>query len=465
MEKLITLILAVLAGLGITADNLEVPTFGAPTNRGNVLQHITPEADSTYYLGSTTRKWLGMEFINATGTGLFLSGGLNANSVTTTDTIFAGGYASTTGGLFSQGDLYIGSDATITNSLAVGTLTSGECVQAGTGGLLTTTGSACGAGGGGGINDWKVSNGDLTPTTSIGLVFPSNATTTGWLNIGAVNGVSELLNSGDLFVGANATITESLIVSNGRVGIGTASPQELLHVGAGTDASDITATDLLVTRAGPSNLSVRDSTNNVEIFLFASSVGGVMGTVSNDPLNIKTNNTSAIFIDASQNVGIGDASPLSLFTVGSGDKFQVDSSGNATSSGWFNVGTTDVIGTFAALIGAGDLFIGNNATVTNDLFVLNNASTTGWFNIGTGNDGNIFGSGDLFVSGNATTSGQFNVGDDANTATTTVIFGNSDTTKGACLVFEDDDNTGGLTFCTTTNGAMNCGTIDCRDSL
>ncbi len=100
-----------------------------------------------------------------------------------------------------------------------------------------------------------------------------------------------------------------------RVGIGIASPQELLHVGEGTDASDITATDLLVTRAGPSNLSVRDSTNNVETFLFASSVGGVMGTVTNDPLNIKTNNISAIFIDASQNVGIGTANPNGQFEV------------------------------------------------------------------------------------------------------------------------------------------------------
>ena len=34
-----------------------------------------------------------------------------------------------------------------------------------------------------------------------------------------------------------------------------------------------------------------------------------MGTVTNDPLNIQTNNTSAIFIDASQNVGIGTTSP------------------------------------------------------------------------------------------------------------------------------------------------------------
>ena len=93
-------------------------------------------------------------------------------------------------------------------------------------------------------------------------------------------------------------------METGKFGIGTSNPQELLHVGAGTDASDISATDLLVTRAGPSNLSVRDSTNDVETFLFASTVGGIIGTITNDPLEIKTNNTSAISIDTSQNVGI-----------------------------------------------------------------------------------------------------------------------------------------------------------------
>ncbi len=110
--------------------------------------------------------------------------------------------------------------------------------------------------------------------------------------------------------------TEHLFAS--KVGIGNVSPQELLHVGTGTDASDISATDLLVTRAGPSNLSVRDSTNGVETFLFASSVGGVMGTVTNDPLNIQTNNASAIFIDASQKVGIGTGTPNETLTIEAG---------------------------------------------------------------------------------------------------------------------------------------------------
>ncbi len=106
-----------------------------------------------------------------------------------------------------------------------------------------------------------------------------------------------------------------LTTSTDNVGIGTASPQELLHVGAGTDASDITATELLVTRAGPSSFSVRDSTNGVEAFVFVSSVGGIMGTVTNDPLNIQTNNINAISIDTSQNVGIGITDPTSKLHV------------------------------------------------------------------------------------------------------------------------------------------------------
>ncbi len=117
-------------------------------------------------------------------------------------------------------------------------------------------------------------------------------------------------NDGDIVFVTNFTPAIRMVIKDsGLVGIGTASPQELLHVGAGTDASDITATDLLVTRAGPSNLSVRDSTNNVETFLFASSVGGIMGTVTNDPLNIQTNNTLAIFIDSAQKVGINEVAP------------------------------------------------------------------------------------------------------------------------------------------------------------
>ncbi|KKK58356.1 hypothetical protein LCGC14_3045260, partial [marine sediment metagenome] len=158
---------------------------------------------------------------------------------------------------------------------------------------LTILGTCIGCGGGGGDPfAWTpVLDGNATTTR---LLFQDGFISTASSTVSAQLHVSNNLS-------ASSTITvDGRAYFGGNVGIGTVSPQELLHVGVGTDASDITATDLLVTRAGPSSLSVRDSTNDVETFLFASSVGGIMGTVTNDPLNIKTNNASAIFIDASQ---------------------------------------------------------------------------------------------------------------------------------------------------------------------
>ena len=160
------------------------------------------------------------------------------------------------------------------------------------------------------------------------------------------------------------------VTVGGNVGIGTASPQELLHVGAGTDSSDITATDLLVTRAGPSNLSVRDSTNDVETFLFASTVGGVMGTVTNDPLNIKTNNTLAIFIDATQNVGIGTSTPASKLHI----------------IGDLRVSTSSTMPTLTVTTIAisGDSitdFAGTHLTVTGGVLDVNTALASGTINV------------------------------------------------------------------------------------
>ena len=147
---------------------------------------------------------------------------------------------------------------------------------------------------------------DSTGNVGLGTTSPYSKLTV-W---GAGTGTGQLFELVD-----NASTTRMIVLDNGNVGIGNVSPQELLHVGAGTDASDISATDLLVTRAGPSNLSVRDSTNDVETFLFSSTVGGIIGTITNDPLDIKTNNTSAIFIDASQRVGIGTSSPYARLSV------------------------------------------------------------------------------------------------------------------------------------------------------
>ena len=55
--------------------------------------------------------------------------------------------------------------------------------------------------------------------------------------------------------------------------------------------------------------------------------------------------TERLSILSTGNVGIGDTSPLSLFTVGSGDKFQVDALGNSTST---NATSTNFFATTAS---------------------------------------------------------------------------------------------------------------------
>jgi len=101
------------------------------------------------------------------------------------------------------------------------------------------------------------------------------------------------------FTGAS-TIGDSLIYDNGtQVAIGTNSPD--------------------------SNYSLTiDSTAATEYGLKV-----VTNTaLSTTPAVYITNNTGYGLIVDSGNVGIGDTTPLSLFTVGNGDLFQVDSSGN-----------------------------------------------------------------------------------------------------------------------------------------
>jgi hypothetical protein len=84
--------------------------------------------------------------------------------------------------------------------------------------------------------------------------------------------------------------TERLRVdSSGNVGIGTSSPGYLLHVQA--DASPTIAST--------------DTTNTITTIVNSSNTAGVLGTATNHPLALVTNNTERMRIDASGNLGLG----------------------------------------------------------------------------------------------------------------------------------------------------------------
>ena len=319
------------------------------------------------------------------------------------------------------------------------------------------------------------SQGYLTPSTTVGVVLPANATTTGRLVLGATNPTGPSGN-GDLFVGGNATTTGNFSVSTStfivqtgtskediRVGVGTTTPlynfslqgasadfistivnttaggdyltivgdagtpvfnfksagtggEALMemygdnvlnvqisgeldfptyfnsgNVGIGT-TTPLTLLTLEKTTASTITLSRNDTTLNaadeigsVDFFTNDASASGtgIMARVvgySNSTANLFGNLgfftastqgvgplTEKMTILSLGNVGIGDTSPAELFTVGSGDLFTIDSSGNASTTGYVQIGKT--FGASGVTLGAGDLFVGDDTNMVGDLTV------------------------------------------------------------------------------------------------
>lgn len=141
--------------------------------------------------------------------------------------------------------------------------------------------------------------------------------------------VLSVTNSGtglSLRVNDDGTLTDStpfVIDASGNVGIGVAAPASKLDVAGSIRFSTAGSEKLIATNGGTTFLEY-DSTGNV--FLRAYDGGG---TVRDIALQTGTPATTRLFVDENGLVGIGDSSPAALLTVGSGDLFQVNSSGLA----------------------------------------------------------------------------------------------------------------------------------------
>ena len=119
--------------------------------------------------------------------------------------------------------------------------------------------------------------------------------------------------------GAGAPNNLALQPYGGNVGIGTAAPQRRLHVGSQTAGFGQGYEGIVVNDNGIVQISARNNAANVEIGMFAHSNGNAyLGTWTNSPLILRSNNLDAMTILPSGNVGIGTAAPGQTLDVTGG---------------------------------------------------------------------------------------------------------------------------------------------------
>lgn len=298
--------------------------------------------------------------------------GCGAGGSTTWDTIGdAAGDGSISFGATIQ---TITSTATTENSLSL------SANSLTTGSLFSLTSSSTALTSGGLLNIQSTGAPAASWTGSLGLIEYNNADVDvdgsalklGLLGAGAGEGTT--LNITTAQTGTNAfalrvnddgTYTDTtpfLINASGNVGVGNPAPNAKLDV-IGSSSFDGPAS-FLISSSGVDGVSINSDLYGGESGLYSSNGDQLIAAF--DPAINKYyygGDLDNVVVDgATGNFGIGDASPSALFTVGSGDLFQVNSSGAiAAATGIISSGTIQ----FSALTSNGPLYTsGSNGTLT-----------------------------------------------------------------------------------------------------
>jgi len=190
------------------------------------------------------------------------------------------------------------------------------------------------------------------PVTNYSIKTNMNSTAgRGWTwGTSGIAPVAAISNTGSMQIASN-------FVSMGNVGIGTTGPGAKLHIDGASEALRIEGTGT-TGNASLGYLSFYDSNGTTRYGYLGDAASG------NTNLYFDTENGAKLYLNSgsdviinrtSGNVGIGDTTPASALTVGSGDLFQVNSSGNI-------VKINNVTTSFPASQGAANSTLINNGS-------------------------------------------------------------------------------------------------------
>ncbi|OGG85987.1 hypothetical protein A2392_00770 [Candidatus Kaiserbacteria bacterium RIFOXYB1_FULL_46_14] len=149
--------------------------------------------------------------------------------------------------------------------------------------------------------------GTTSPLTTLSIansqnqftIIDSNSTGTSYTGGTLISSVDGFLKiSGISHAGSGSAVRLTLDQTNGYLGIGTTTPAYALDV------------------YGSSGVGIsQDGTVRLEMFGHTSLGQGIVGTDSNHPLALRTNNSTQMLIDTSGNVGIGTTTPVAKLNV------------------------------------------------------------------------------------------------------------------------------------------------------
>ena len=131
------------------------------------------------------------------------------------------------------------------------------------------------------------------------------------LTSGNAQGKVHILNGPQTGPGS-ATLADAKlsIIENGNVGIGTTNPGKKLDIVSNTTYDGIQVSGTSIPR-----IAIVDTTNNATLSAYARDNDATIGTESNHPLTLNTNNTERARITSTGNVGIGTTSPTEKLEV------------------------------------------------------------------------------------------------------------------------------------------------------